>query len=260
MRINCLFVSFLLAIASHAQDTFQLASPFIKHPTIFFDDNISIPIVFAHPGATIRYTLNDQVPNRKSALYKKPVLISKNMTTLKARVWAEGFSPSDVSEVTFIKSGLPVSVSFPSPSPYYKGNGPATLFDNEGGIADPNSVTWLGYNADSVCFIIKLQQHTPVNKVLIHVLQNQGAWIFSPYKAAVYTFDNFNKKFELQPSGNLAIPSTTQAPAKCQVFEIDLKNIKTDQLKLILYNTQIPEWHPGSGQQAWLFIDEIKVY
>ena len=45
------------------------------------------------PGVEIRYTLDGTEPTEKSALYKKPFVISKT-TMVKAKSFCKGFSPS----------------------------------------------------------------------------------------------------------------------------------------------------------------------
>ncbi|HRG83821.1 MAG TPA: hypothetical protein PLO99_14980, partial [Chitinophagaceae bacterium] len=58
--------SFVVTILScfllTAQDTFQLAAPFIKHQSVFFNKKASVEIVFAQEGTSIHYTLNGAAP------------------------------------------------------------------------------------------------------------------------------------------------------------------------------------------------------
>jgi hexosaminidase len=36
-------------------------------------------------------------------------------------------------------------------------------------------------------------------------------------------------------------------------------NLITRHIKVKAKNTVLPEWHPGAGKPAWLFVDEIEV-
>jgi hypothetical protein len=53
----------------------------------------SVSIACAMSGATIRYTTNGSEPTESSQVYSSPIVISET-TTLKAKAWAEGYSPS----------------------------------------------------------------------------------------------------------------------------------------------------------------------
>lgn len=64
------------------------------------------------------------------------------------------------------------------------------------------------------------------------------------------------------PAGKEILFSENPSPKQCSIREIKPDGkIKTNKLKLVLLPLKkIPDWHPGKGKHAWLFIDEIKVY
>lgn len=57
-------------------------------------------ITCATDGAVIRYTLDGTEPTETSAVYSAPISISAT-TTLKAKAWKEGYTPSFVTSVTY---------------------------------------------------------------------------------------------------------------------------------------------------------------
>ena len=217
---------------------------------------------FAQPGTKIFYTLNGAEPTQKDAVYHHPVVINKSLTTLKAKVFGNGFLPSETVQATFIKDGLKIkSIEQSLPNEKYNGNGTTTLIDNEGGIADMHSKNFLGYQQDSVEINITLDKKQPVHSVLLDFLRDEGSWIFSPQKIAIFYFDDAKNEFESMNKREI-IADTIAKPNAC-VFEVVKAGarVNTDRLKIILQPLQsIPGWHPGKGKQAWLFIDEIKIY
>ena len=108
-------------------------------------------------------------------------MIRKTFTTLKAKVFGKGFLPSETVAVTFIKDGLKIkSVQATEPDEKYPGNGPQTLFDNEGGMANSQSKNFMGYQTDSVDINVSLEKKQKINSVFLDFLRDYGSWIFLP--------------------------------------------------------------------------------
>jgi len=244
------------------QQQFQLAPPVLQYQSAFFKDSEIVSLKFAQPGTKIRCTLNAGEPTQKDAVYHQPIVIKKSLTTLKAKVFGSGFLPSETVQATFIKDGLKIkSIEQSPPNEKYNGNGTTTLVDNEGGIADMHSKNFLGYQQDSVEINVRLDKKQPIRSVLLDFLRDEGSWVFPPQKVTIFYFDATKNKFELMNKKEI-IGDTIAKPNAC-VFELIKTGTKvnTDRLKIIIQPLQsIPGWHPGKGKEAWLFIDEIKIY
>ncbi|HSC54794.1 MAG TPA: FN3 associated domain-containing protein [Phnomibacter sp.] len=241
-----------------AQKTYQLAPPNAKFASAFFDKSTSVSFVFEQPGSEIRYTTDGSDPTANSAVYKKPIAISKHQTIIKAATFAKGFTPSETVVLPFFSQGLPIAqLSTTSPNNKYKGSGPTTLFDNKSGGTNHNNNAWLGFDSDSIIVNITMQQSTNISAVMLHVLVNQGAWIFAPQQVQVYVVDNNSARL-LQTH---TIESKQQTPTDAEAIMVALPKTKTNQLRLVITPlATLPEWHAGKGNKAWCFIDEIKIY
>ncbi len=243
-----------------AQQQFQLATPMIKYRSVFFTDTTSFTINFNQPGATVHYTLNGEEPTENDLLYKTPVRITKR-TIVKAKAFSNNFSVSETVAAEFIKDGKKIKqVSFTKPNEVYATTNAAILNDNIGGNMNYKGGTWLGYNNDTVEINIELKKKENINSVLVNILQDENSWLFLPEQVLVYYYNDKQKAF--LPAGKQFFfsesPGTKKSTAKEIIFS---KKIKTNTLKLILLPLKkIPYWHPGKGNHAWLFIDEIKVY
>jgi hypothetical protein len=217
---------------------------------------------FNQVNTRIHYTTNGQIPGEKDPIYTKPLQLKKNITILKASVFGLGFLPSEVVEVAFFKQGIKIeNISTTLPHERYPGNGKATLTDNLGGLVSTGSKTWMGFQSDTVLLLLDLTKPQKVKHVLIHVLQNQGAWIFLPHKIEAYGFGYTTQIWELL--GQKTWDSGQKSDQKqCLSLFLDLeKKIKTRQIILKVYPlAKLPEWHPGKGNPAWLFMDEVKLY
>ena len=197
-----------------------------------------------------------------TGLYISPITIKKNLTAIKAKVFGDGFLPSQSVGVTFIKDGLPIaSTSQPAPVGKYTGNGKQGLFDNLGGVADVDSKYWLGYQTDLVEVIINLQKKQRVSSVLLNLLQNHNAWVFLPQQVNVYAANHQTNTYVLCSQKTFNEDAANAAQEAVNILLPLHKKVKTKQLKIVIVPLQIiPVPHAGSGKPSWLFIDEIKVY
>ena len=245
-----------------AQEQFQLAPPLMKFQSIFFKKSHVVELLFAQPGTAIHYTLNGNEPEEKDPVYTKPILVKKNFTTIKAKVFGENFLPSETIEAVFVKEGLPLSkVIYTEPDKKYSGSGENTLMDNKGGIKGFNQGTWLGFQNDTVLVTIELPRARKVKSVLVDMLQDQGSWIFFPKKTEVYGRDHKTGYFE--KLGEIySLPVQGKDLTVCKPLYIDFKKkMKTNSIQLKFFVLKsIPEWHPGQGKRSWVFIDEVKLY
>lgn len=254
--------TFLFFYCCYAQQTFQLAPPMLKYHSIFFKTSELVTMQFAQPATKIFFTLNGKEPTQNDSYFKKPILIQKTFANLKAKVFGNGFLPSETVAITFIKDGLKIkSVQASEPNETYPGNGPQTLFDNEGGVANNQSKNFMGYQADSVTINVSLEKKQKITSVLLDFLRDHGSWIFLPESIKVYYFDDNKNEFQFLAEKEIVADSSQQSSTT--VFEIlnTNKKVLTGKIKIVLKPLfSIPAWHPAKGQHGWMFIDEIKIY
>lgn len=255
-------LAFLFFHHCYAQQTFQLAPPMLKYHSIFFKTSETVSIQFAQPATKIFFTLNGKEPTQNDSYYNKPILIRKTFTTLNAKVFGNGFLPSETVAITFIKDGLKIkSLQASEANENYPGHGPQTLFDNEGGVAESHSKNFMGYQTDSVIINISLEKTQKITSVLLDFLRDYGSWIFLPQSILVYYFDDTKNQFEFLTAKEIVADSSQQNTAT--VFEKLNTNKKVlgSKIKIVMKPLcSIPAWHPGKGQHGWMFIDEIKIY
>lgn len=259
MRIGWLL--FLLSTLSVRAQQFQLAPPYLKFASVFFEKSQLVEMKFEQPGTVIRYTLDGREPDSESKIYGKPVLIQKHNQVLKAKVFGQGYLPSETIEERFVNQGLRmVSCISSSPSGKYPGSSNQLLMDGKGGSPSFGDGSWLGFDCDTVSIMIQLAQKETVSTLMAHLMESQGSWIFLPQAVAIYSIDNGSKTpVELQ---KISYDSNEHKAsiAHLEFFEFK-KPMQTQQLLLeMAVVRQIPSWHPAKGEHAWLFVDEIKVY
>jgi hypothetical protein len=262
LYIICCIVCFLATFigpSATAQNTFELAPPLMKFSTTFFTKEATIKLLFAQPGARIYYTTNGDEPKLTDSIYTKPVVITENLTTLKAKAYGDGFLPSATVSATFVKEGIAFKASFPPADRRYAGEGATTLNNNLGGIANQDLPHWLGYQQDSVTISLLIAKERKLKSVLFNVMQNQGAWIFFPSKVEAFAIDKRQNKL-IKVGETVYHPQAQVDDRSCKPMIMQLNDTLTQELKLVFHNQQLPLWHSGKGNKSWLFIDEIKLY
>lgn len=143
----------------------------------------------------------------------------------------------------------------------YPGDGAFTLVNgvqNETGMG--RSSEFLGFNGTDMEAIIDLGKTTDMSKVILHLLDLNGSWIYLPSKVEV-TFipdiDLANADLKKFPSTTRTIDRVEDKGTKTITVE---NNQKCRYIKVVAKNYGIiPAGNPGAGNPAWLFVDEIEV-
>lgn len=137
----------------------------INPPTVEQDSSIItkfLDVKMKHPlnGVTIRYTLNGVDPDSlTSPIYKNTLRLTRN-TSLKIKVFKQGWIGSDIIQRKFYKSEIhPDSIYLiSSPDQKYLGNGAKTLVDLELGGSNFTNKKWLGYKDTTMKFMVNFNQ------------------------------------------------------------------------------------------------------
>ena len=197
------------------------------------------------------------------SIQENPYQLSiKNNAEYQATICKDGPIRSFISQkFTFNKATGKKITLVTEPNKSYPGNGAFTLVDgvqNEKGMS--KSSEFLGFNGTDLDATIDLKTLTDVTKITLHVLDQNGSWIYLPTQVEItyipdldYTADqlkNFAKEIKtidpIKDKGfkTIAIESKQQ----CRYIRIVAKNFGI-----------IPSGNPGAGNPAWLFADEIEV-
>jgi hexosaminidase len=212
------------------------------------------------PGTSIFYTLNGDEPDKKSFKYKNPISIDHNLT-LKAIAFKndkklETLSSYDIEYHKVI--GMKMTYREPF-SERYPGNGEQPLNDGLRGSLNYNDGYWQGFNGNNMDVVIELGGDFNLHSISTTFLLDQKKWIFVPEKVNYYV-SNDGKNFQKIAGITHKIPQNAEV-AITNDFKANLNRpLKARYLRVEAVNFGVcPEWHPGKGQNAWIFADEIVV-
>lgn len=236
----------------------KLNQPRLSTDVSIFKSSLSLQIKHPVNGVQIRYTTDGSEPDSlKSPLYNKEVII-KETTTLKAKAYKVGWYSSDAISYNFYQSNYkPDSMAFIlPPNEKYKSEGTKVLIDNQLGENDVNTGKWIGFRENNMETIMFFKQPIPLKSVTLNVMRQVPAYIFLPQEVEIW--GGADKK-----SLRLLKVIKNQMPAKDEgnaLVKLDAKfephNVSC--VKIVGKNfKKLPPWHPGKGEPAWLFVDEI---
>ncbi|MEC4004666.1 family 20 glycosylhydrolase [Flavobacterium sp. SUN052] len=216
-------------------------------------------VLFSLKSATnsdgIRYTTDGSNPNFNSITYVSPIEITKSQT-IKAAYFDKKDQKSALLEQKFYYSkstGKKITL-INQPHENYNSGGAFALVDGIIGDKSKFGRDWLGFSGKDLIAIIDLSKPETINKVLLCVLENRGSWIYYPTKIEVLTSID-GQNFESAVQLNVSEISDVNGEVV-----LDLKSKKAQFIKIIATNLgKIPDGMPGTGSDAWLFVDEIGV-
>lgn len=253
------FLQKLQGIELANSETFQIASPRLIYDKTFLLKSEPVRATMEIPGAVVRYTLDGSNPTPDDPILQDQIMIS-GTTTLKARAFHPDFRPSEVTTADFFK----VPRSFPvksvdlveNPSPKYPGSGPMSLVDLKKGAENNfSSSAWMGFNGKDFDAKVTFKKAQEISQVTVSLLSNPGAWIFAPQTIQIYTSKD-GDQYTLQKEVNYE-PIKSDDPGGQRYEAIRFPSVKTKYLRVVIKDQPIPDWHPGKGTPAWLFIDEL---
>jgi hexosaminidase len=206
----------------------------------------------------IHYTLDGSKPTIKSKHYEKPFIL-ENTAIVKAGAFKNNKMVGKSSELKFeLHKAVAKKIIYGSDfNEKYPGDS-FCLVDGVRGTKDYSDGKWQGYLQNDLDVLIDFGQIIDVNKISLGALQNSNSWIFLPKSVEfVVSLDNI----EFRTVGYLenTLPAL-QKDIFIKDFSQSLKGIKARYIRIIAKNIAVcPEGHPGAGDKAWLFVDEIIV-
>jgi len=232
-------------------------APFIESRGRTFTKSNRLNLGCSDPSVRLHFTLDGSEPGEQSPVYKKPIVLTKN-TTLKVIAIAPGRGQSSIVTGQFFKIDGKRKVSLYSKySRQYTGGGDQGLIDGIRGSEHFSLGAWQGYEGIDFEAVIDLGKVQPVNKVSVGFLQDVKSWICFPRQLEV-SFSTDGKIFGESRIVQNAIPDTDMT-LQIKDFTVD-KAAKARYVKVKAINHgPLPEWHPGAGGKAWLFVDEVVV-
>lgn len=208
------------------------------------------------PGSSNHFTLDGNQPDFQSTIYISPIFISSS-TVLKVKSFKDNLSFGETAELNFIihKAFGTKPVLENSYHERFTAGGDFGLTDGLKGSIKFWDGRWQGFEGTDLAAVIDLKKPTPIEKISVGFLEDTGAWIFFPTEVEFLISDD-GEEFALQKTFN-NIP-TKNPDARILDVSAEFENLEARFIKIVAKNIGMcPSWHPGAGDKAWVFSDEI---
>ena len=150
----------------------------------------------------------------------------------------------------------PDNIELPQAAKQYPDAG-NELLDRQAASSAYQDAGWCGYNSDSIVF--RFQTQEPVHSISFSVLDDLNAWILSP--GSGYILASVAGETVLTKSINETVRALPKAVQRgyFRWESLQWPEGVDDVLDwtVVLYPAVLPKGHPGAGNKAWMFIDEL---
>lgn len=236
----------------------RLNQPRILNEVAVFNKDLAIRMKHPINGVQIRYTTDGSEPDSlKSNLFDQQILLKEN-TSLKAKAYKEGWYGSETITANFYKSGYqPDTTIFLLPADdKYKAGGAKVFFDHQFGDYEVNSGKWIGVRQNNLEALMVFKRPVRMESVVLNVMRLIPSYIFPPVGMEIW---GGSEKHKLRLLSTVNPESTLKNAERAMIkVEGKFKPQNISYLKIVVRNLKkLPDWHPGKGEPAWVFIDEI---
>ena len=219
-----------------------------------------VSVVLEAQGETpIRYTLDGSEPTVDSPLYTEPVKITESCT-LKARSERGGQMSGRTFEKSFTAHkamGRPVEI-ITATHPNYTFNCPDLLTDGLVGEGPYNSGDFAGWYNQPFEVVADMGGEE-YSEVTLSTIVFKYDWIMNPTSFTILTSEDGENFTEIAHMDIECVGQMDDANG-CQDYTLTFGQTSAKYLKVIAgCCTSLPEWHPGAGHPAFLFVDEVIV-
>lgn len=211
-------------------------------------------------NTVIRYTTDGTEPDSVNArLFDGKETISSS-TIIKAKAYKPGWLGSDVLEVKFFRNThTPDSVIYiTQPNVKYLDKEGKLLFDHEIGAPIFPFGNWVAFRENKMECLLRFPNTVTIQSIGLSSLVDVGSYIMPPASVQIWGGSDSN---HLKLLGQLKPDQPGKSlPSFTKNFEIKFKPASLKYVKIVANPVaKLPQWHPGKGEKAWIFIDELLV-
>jgi predicted alpha-1,2-mannosidase len=233
-----------------------VAAPWAVAPSDSFRSAMQVELA-AHQGAVVRFVAGPSRAIEDGDLWSSPLTISE---TTQLRFRAEtpsGWSPTVESRFSRIPVGWTVTL-LSTPNSQYTAGGADSLVDGRRGAENWRVGGWQGYQYTDFEAVVDLGRARVVTRVGAGFLQDVRSWIWMPTEVEIWTSTD-GAAFVPAGTAHHRVPADQGGVLTADVH-LDLQDVEARFVKVVARSFgEIPDWHPGRGDGAFIFVDEIMV-
>jgi hexosaminidase len=207
----------------------------------------------------VHFTLDGTDPTPEAPLFQSPIVIDRT-ATVKAVAARDGKALSSPIAVTYhvdFATGKPVKYAFPF-SDKYAAAREFALTNSQKGSTNFGDGQWLGFDGQDLDATLDLGKPTPAKRLELGFLRDVGVWVMLP-GSVEFMVSNDGKDFRSVATVKNDVDDRDPKPVvKDFTATLDGSSVRFVRVRAKNYG-KLPAWHPGAGNPAWLFTDELIV-
>jgi hexosaminidase len=219
------------------------------------------PIVTLRTNARdpVHYTLDGTDPTPASPRFEAPITLD-HTTTVKAVAVRDGKTLSSPVGMTYyvdLATGKPVRYTFPF-SEKYAAQRDRALTNSLKGTTNFGDGQWLGFDGQDLEATLDFGKPTKIARLELGFLRDVGVWVMLPAEVEFLVSDD-GKTFRSVGLVKNDVDDRDSKPlVKDFSAKLDGSSARFVRVRAKNYG-KLPAWHPGAGNPAWLFADELIV-
>ena len=228
--------------------------PFISASSQTFTDSIKIEIKSVEGKNPIYFCVDSSGFEK----YEVPFYLKESASVQAYAIKSNSKSFKVNTSFKKIKGGRSIQLGSEY-SNQYSASGDNALIDFLKGSANFRTGYWQGYYATDFSAVVDLGRVELVKKISVGALQDIKSWIWFP-KSVKISFSENNEIFT-----ELGIIKNDFADNEYGAFTKEFSKIVSETVHARYIKIEAasygvcPGWHPGSGNDTWMFLDEIEV-
>lgn len=223
-------------------------------------DNNALDVEFSTiDNAPVFYTLDGSDPTVSSTKYEDKFSIREN-AELRAVAIREGVKDSKVfkENITLSKSSFKPAQLLTTPAGSYEYSGAGMLVDGlNGNSTNYRTGRWIGFQGEDLIAVIDMLEPTEVSSLEVCNAVVTGDWIFDASEIIIESSDD-NKIFAEVSALKIADEKDGHW-SDISTHNLSFEPVTARYFKVTVRPSVMPDWHPGKGNRAFIFVDEIKL-
>ena len=208
--------------------------------------------------APIYYSLDGTEPNESSLRYEHKISIRED-AELKAIAIRDGVRSKLFSETIRMSASSykPIEL-LTSPAPNYSYSGSGMLVDGlQGNNTNYRTGRWMGFLREDLVAVIDMLQPTEISNLEIRNAVITGDWIFDASEIVLESSED-GETYNQVASESIKDEHDDHW-SDVSIHSISFEPVTARYFKVTMRPTIMPSWHPGSGEKAYIFVDEIRL-
>ena len=248
-------------IMENAPDYFapplQVAAPEIRASQKPFKDSLRIDIIPYSENQHVRYTADGSDPKTQGNIYTAPFFIKEKTQIRAVAIHSDGSMSAEASAEfrPFPHPERSVTL-FSTYNRQYNAGGADGLIDGIRGDENWRKGHWQGYQDTDFIAEVDLGKPQFLKQISVGFLQDLRSWILMPKKVH-FTWMDEQRNILGTRKIDISVDDKTEAIFINEIAApVNAERIRYIKIEAENYG-RLPAWHPGAGNPAFIFTDEI---